>query len=168
MSYPSCIEPFNKRRSKVTCPFCDYASCSSCTKIYVLSRRELAHCMNCKKLWDRFFIVDKLGTTFVNKEYKNERKNIMYDLEKAMLFETQPYVEQTKKIVELENTKTKNNQKINDLNRILVQTPVNIPENMIKWGELCKDIYNLTTSKDRKSTRLNSSHVSESRMPSSA
>ena len=112
MSCSLCIEPFSKRRSKITCAFCDYETCSVCTKKYILSRRELAHCMNCKKLWDRFFIVDKLGTTFVNKDYKNERKNIMYDLEKAMFFETQPYVEKMKKVVELENTKIENTREL--------------------------------------------------------
>ena len=46
--------------------------------------------------------------------------------------------------------------------RMMVQQPFVLTENVDKWDMM------ITVKGDRKSTRLNSSHVSESRMPSSA
>ena len=51
----------------------------------------------------------------------------------------------------------------------VVETRVLDPQKVeIKSGEMGEPIYHVRTTEDRKSTRLNSSHVSESRMPSSA
>jgi hypothetical protein len=51
---------------------------------------------------------------------------------------------------------------------------VELPSGAVAWGDVSKagstlnDLVTLSTSKDRKSTRLNSSHSTSSRMPSSA
>lgn len=147
MSCSLCIEDFNGRRKKVVCKFCEYETCSMCTKKYLLSRRESVHCMNCNKLWSQFFIVQNLGSTFVMKEYKDARKNILYDLEKAMFFDTQPFVEREKVILSLEQRKRTNLANLHQLQRRLYNMrQLTSPELIEQWGQLCNEIYVLTTA----------------------
>ena len=88
-----CCEKLNKStRKEVVCVFCDYSICRSCFQKYTLETSLEAHCMNCKKSFTFDFITDCCTSVFVNKEFKAHRENILFDREKALLPETQPYV----------------------------------------------------------------------------
>ena len=51
-----CCEKFDqKKKSKVKCPYCPFESCKECTRKYLLGTTSLAHCMSCKKKWERDF-----------------------------------------------------------------------------------------------------------------
>ena len=76
---PCCIQPYNKTiRLKVICPhylddkqtICNYECCRSCTRRYLGGSSNIAHCMKCKKPWDRNFLVDNLTKSWVMKDYK--------------------------------------------------------------------------------------------------
>jgi len=88
-----CLEDFNKMRHlKVSCPFCEFETCKTCTQTYLLSTSQDPHCMNCKHEWNREFIDSFCTKTFRNTEYKIHRENILLDREKARMPETQPHV----------------------------------------------------------------------------
>lgn len=72
------------------CTSCNYITCKSCTKRFIMDT-IVASCMNCKKPWNREMLVNTLGKTFVDKEYKKKRENDIFQTEKALLPETQPY-----------------------------------------------------------------------------
>lgn len=89
-----CIEPFNKSGLKeVECPYCEYSSCAKCVKSYMKETKQNAHCMNCRREWDRDIMVEKLTKSYVNKEWKNHREEILLERETSLLPETQVYVE---------------------------------------------------------------------------
>lgn len=89
-----CAEQYSKlQRKRVSCPYCQYECCSMCVKRYILSTPEAANCMNCNRAWTRKMITDLLSRSFVNKEYREARENILFELEKAMFPETMPFVE---------------------------------------------------------------------------
>lgn len=138
-SCPICIENYTTmKRKKIVCSYCDYTSCSSCTKQYILGTPETAHCLNCRKAWSRHFLVTQFSQSFVKKEYKQARETVLYDLEKAMFFDTQPHVEAEKKrqyAFKLIDTK---NSEMADIHRQMRNMTVVTVDDKVRWGELAK------------------------------
>lgn len=95
-----CCEKYNKStHAKVKCEFgdCEYQSCKSCVRTYLLGTTADPHCMKCKKSWNEKFIVQNLNRTFCEKEYKNHRKQLLIDREMSRLPETMHLAERQKK-----------------------------------------------------------------------
>lgn len=94
MSCNICIEPFNRsNRVMIACIRCDFESCRECNETYLMSSKELSHCMNCKCDWD-YRTLHSLFTQTFQKKYKKHIENILFDRERAMLPATQPFVEE--------------------------------------------------------------------------
>ena len=72
-----------------TCKFCEFKSCEKCTKKYVLELSGPVKCMSCAKPWSRKDLVDMFGAYFITKYYKPRREELLFELEKALLPETQ-------------------------------------------------------------------------------
>lgn len=94
MSCNICIEPFNRsNRAMIACIRCDFESCRTCNETYLMSSKELSHCMNCKCDWD-YRTLHSLFTQTFQKKYKKHIENILFERERAMLPATQPFVEE--------------------------------------------------------------------------
>lgn len=88
MSCGVCIEPFNKStRKRVDC-WCEYECCKECAKQYVVSCTEEAHCMNCKKQWNRQALTLHFGVGWVNSAYKKHLEKILVERELVRMPET--------------------------------------------------------------------------------
>ena len=87
-----CIEAFTRINKLIPCP-CDYKCCSKCTTRYILSQNQDASCMNCKMIWDRQFMTSHFTKSFMAKEFKEHRENIVLERELGMMQATQPDVE---------------------------------------------------------------------------
>ena len=88
-----CCENLNKsNRKDISCVFCNFVSCRTCFQKYISETSEDPHCMNCKKQFNNSFINDCCTNIFINTVLKKHRQNVLFDREKAMLPETQPYV----------------------------------------------------------------------------
>ena len=99
MSCGVCCESFNKsNHARVTCPFCDFDVCTSCSERYLCDTSEDAHCMSCRKGWTRETLVDNFTQKFVSRTYKQRREELLFEREKSLMPATQPYVELEKKI----------------------------------------------------------------------
>jgi len=91
-----CTESYNTTtRVNVCCPYCDYTSCRTCCKTYLLSQ-NIPKCMNgtCNKEWSRKFLRENFSDDFINKKYKAHVETILFDQERALLPATQPLVEE--------------------------------------------------------------------------
>lgn len=98
-----CVEPFNKStRILVKCSYCNWEVCSKCCKTYLLGLVTESSCMNCKKNWDRKFLVSQFDRTFLEKTLKKHRQNILFDRERSLLPSTQIFVENQIKVEELD------------------------------------------------------------------
>ena len=95
-----CCERVTKR-SAVTCHFCDYATCKSCAKRFLLEGSINASCMNCKKPWNRETLCAQFGKTFVGKEYKQKRERDLFETEKALMPETQEIAVRQKRLKDI-------------------------------------------------------------------
>jgi len=108
-----CIEDFTRIRKLIPCP-CDYKCCNKCTTMYILSQNQDASCMNCKMVWDRQFMSTHFTKSFMSKEFKEHRENIVLERELGMMQATQPDVEDVirrRKIKqEIEDLIIKNNE----------------------------------------------------------
>lgn len=109
-----CCEPFNKKNNKlITCvnKDCDYNVCKECAINYILSSNIDAHCMNCKTIWSKTYLVKQFSMTWVNKVYDKSRTEILYQKELSRIPETVFIAEKTQKINNIEN-EIKNIRKI--------------------------------------------------------
>lgn len=90
-----CYEKLNlQNHKKVNCSFCDFISCRTCVQTYLLSISIDPHCMNCKNLWNREVIDQACTKLFRNTKLKNHRENILFEREKCLMPDTQPFVAQ--------------------------------------------------------------------------
>ena len=113
-----CCEPYTKElRKKITCPYgdCNWSACKICTRKYLLGTSELAHCMQCRKKWERDFCQKNLNKSYFNGEYKEHRKGLLFDTEKARMPDTMPAVEVYKSIKILEDARRLQKVKVHEL-----------------------------------------------------
>lgn len=91
-SCPTCIDKYTKSiRTKISCSYCSYHSCKPCVSRYLLSQVVDAHCMNCRTGWNREFIDANLTKTFRTGPWRDHRKQILMNREKALLPNFQIY-----------------------------------------------------------------------------
>lgn len=77
-----CCEDYNKStRKKVICAKCEEEACVKCVKYYILHTNEDPHCMYCKGIWTKKFLIENTTKTFVNTEYKKHRSEFLVDRE---------------------------------------------------------------------------------------
>ena len=89
-----CCERLNKSDHKaVTCPYCPFQACTACSERYLCDTIQDAHCMACKKGWDREILHANFTNKFVTRTYKHRREELLFDRERSLMPATQPYVE---------------------------------------------------------------------------
>ena len=95
-----CCETIKGRNKEIKCIHCNFSCCVSCIKYYILDNLNGARCMSpeCGKEWNRDFLVQCFGYTWVNGPYKKHRENILFDLEKAKFEETMIEIENRRHI----------------------------------------------------------------------
>ena len=99
MSCDVCTEKFNKStRAKVTCPWCPFNQCVTCAEKYILGHSSDPHCMNCNKGWSRETLHDNFSLKFINRDLKARREALLFERERSLMPETQPYVEAELKV----------------------------------------------------------------------
>lgn len=113
---PVCCEIYNNTpvRKKIECP-CGFNCCVSCVKTYILDDINNAKCMSCKKEWNREFLINNISYTFVDKEYKKHREDILMDQQMSKMEETQVIIEQEKEIDKIRKEVSEINNMISHL-----------------------------------------------------
>jgi len=102
-----CDEKYNNSIHKlISCEYgdCNFESCKTCVRTYLLTTANDPHCMECKKLWTEQFIVEQLNRSFITNDYKTHRRTLLLDREISKLPETMASAEkfqqvETQKIV---------------------------------------------------------------------
>lgn len=84
-----CVSRFTATvRKEIKCPYCQFGACLGCVKSYLLSTSQDAHCMNCRVAWNKDFLLDVVPKTFVNKDLKAHRENVLLEREKGLMAST--------------------------------------------------------------------------------
>ena len=90
-----CCEPYNKsNRARIVCEYgsCNYKACIGCTRTYLLSSTNEAHCMECKQAWSPKFLLI-LKKNWMADTYRTHREKLLCDVELSKIAETMPNVE---------------------------------------------------------------------------
>lgn len=139
-----CCEKYNKsNRKKIECSKSEECEsvCQSCVKRYIVEKKEEEIvCMYCKKEWEEEYIMKVLPKTFINKEYKEYREEILLEEQLARMPETQEYALKVKKEEELMSKKKKIEEemyKLREETRRINQAIEDIRKNMKIKKESC-------------------------------
>lgn len=116
-----CYQDYNKsNRSKTVCPGCSFEACKTCVRYYIVTSIKNAHCMSCKKEFDRNFMVQNLNNTFVTKTYRKHRANVLMEREKARFPDTMSVVERRVKAIGMEEENKELDKQLNVVRRQLL------------------------------------------------
>lgn len=145
-----CCENFNKSNHKhAACQYCNYDVCTTCAETYLLGTTQDAHCMNdqCKKAWNPEFLSSIFTKKFVGGTYKKRREELLFERERSLLPETQPYAETLKEIYEFEKREKPINTEIDKLkiqmkkaNNEFYSATSNIPERKLAYYRTMLDV----------------------------
>ncbi len=107
-----CCSGFNNSSLKpIECLYCREKVCTSCCKKWILDKIELS-CMFCKKAWNTDFLYSNFTKSFIENEYKNHKKNILFQNEKNLLPMTMVEVEKL-------NSVDKYKQEIKEIDKLM-------------------------------------------------
>lgn len=106
-------------KKEVKCNLCDYKACYKCFSKFILECTVNPKCMKCNKPWSRKSLVEGFGQYFVSHKYKNKREDVLFDLEKALLPETQPDVVRKLKLREFSSQEDAIRNQIEEQYKIL-------------------------------------------------
>lgn len=101
----------------LSCPYCDYTTCSSCTQRYILDSVYDAHCMSCRKPWTYSFLESSLPKTFLKKEYRSKQENLLFEREKSYIPQTRRMVMYQEQIKQHEETAKQIRHSIHELEK---------------------------------------------------
>ena len=96
-----CCDLYNKiSRAIVKCCFddCKFEACKGCVRRCLLSSTNDPHCMNCKKSWNQDFMTMNLNRSFVSKEYKETRMDLLLEKEMSKMPQTMDAAQRAKQI----------------------------------------------------------------------
>lgn len=110
-----CSEKYNNSTRKLVKCYCEFEFCKLCFKKYILSKKENPICMNCNMVYTRKFLAENLDKSFMTKEYKKIREELIFDQETAMFPITQTYIEKTRAKEKLEEERARINEEIKQL-----------------------------------------------------
>ena len=83
-----CCSHYNKStRHVVKCYFsnCEYEACKECVRTYLTGITSDPHCMKCRNKWNIEFTKSALNASFMDKDYRVHRRNILVDTEIAKI-----------------------------------------------------------------------------------
>jgi len=96
--------------------------------------------MNCHKPFEQEFMVVNLNRTWVMKDYKDHRKNLLFEREYSKLVDTMPKIATYKKISELTDKRIEVAKQLTELKETMTalqaeQYKINVKINLLKNGE---------------------------------
>lgn len=146
---PICLTNFNELKCDIVTCGCGYKVCLNCTQEHLLTSTQEPHCIHCKRAWNRTFQYNALTPKFINNKYKKVRKELLFEKEKAMLPDTQPYIERHKKLKQYEDSLTKLIEHENEM-RARFYEATQARDEMVKTIKAIKNYENITFEKKEK------------------
>lgn len=89
---PICFEDFDTKNHKQIVCGCTYSICLECAKNCMIQIEKTPHCIHCKREWNRDYLYQNIGKKFINGDYKDTRKKLLYEQEKGKMAFTVPRV----------------------------------------------------------------------------
>jgi len=143
-----CCETFtSKARKPFSCPRCEYQVCMQCVRQYILTTSTTQPvCINpeCKTQWSNDVLRSQLPQTFLNKEYKKHREQVLYETHVCTLPSVQHLAKIRLALEETMVTKKKLNAKLNELHAKV--SHLNAYKNCLRKENIYRDLKQLQIS----------------------
>jgi len=157
-----CVEKYSDNlRRKVSCNYCNYVACVRCTQKYLLSSIVDAHCMSCRTGWNREFLDINMTKSFRTGDWKEHKKKLIVNREKALLPTMQRYAAAKKSMDEINPIQSnlmkemaKTYEKLSSIEKKLVLIKVNANNKNIMF-----DISELDNEHSNFNLLLNESNI---------
>lgn len=82
-----CCTDFPEAGKSISCA-CGFKCCEGCVKRCLLMRKDLPYCESCNNAFTMDFLIENCGRTWMTKSYRDHRKSVLFDREKAQFPET--------------------------------------------------------------------------------
>ena len=105
MTCSICCDTFNKTmRAQVVCPNseCNLDVCKTCVRTYLLGSIEDPHCMGCRVGFQQNYLLTNLNQTFVKKEFKTWRTQVLLEDAKSKMADTQAMAQDYQEVLRIE------------------------------------------------------------------
>lgn len=110
-----CIDLIANEKMVVECFSCQYKACQGCVKTYLLQSLFDAHCMNCRCVWTRDFLLSQFPRSFVLGAYKHHRSAILFEREKSYFPQTMECIQRDEKRRQIQDLITRLQQQKKEL-----------------------------------------------------
>lgn len=90
-----CTEKYSKSIHKpVECQYCNFEACRECCQKYILNE-TVPKCMSpeCNREWTRQFLSSKFTKSWISRDFKKHREDILFNGERSLMPATQTIVE---------------------------------------------------------------------------
>jgi hypothetical protein len=147
-----CCESYNKsNRARIVCEFgdCNYEICAKCVRTYLLSTTTDPHCMQCKKTWSDKFMAMNLPKSFIVKEFRDTRKDLLFQREISKLPESMADAE---KLLMIEEEQKKARQIKVEMNLLQEKMRELAEKEAQSWGRV-REIRTGTSAKKEEEVR---------------
>lgn len=153
-------------KKPISCNLCHFSACYKCFSKFMLECTLNPKCMKCDKPWSRTHLVNSFGQYFVSHTYKKKREDVLFDIEKAMLPDTQPIAAQVLELKRLQTSIENHERDVVQLRRAVARLDQGVfdsefEEFLVKRRaynmqiyELKEDISMLYTRKERIHMRM--------------
>ena len=102
-----CLENVSNKKI-CSCGFCEYKACVGCTKRSILYQSTDPTCPGCSHSWSMEFCYENFGKSWMTKDYRKHKKDLLFDIEKSKIPNTMPAVE---RIIKIEKCKKELDEK---------------------------------------------------------
>lgn len=143
-----CLEDCSAKKS-IECGFCDFIGCKACVKESILYSVNEPECPKCNHAWSYEFCIDNINRTFMEKDYRSRRKDILFDVQKSKIPGTMGLVENEIKYEELTEQTMSLKVVINDLQDQLNQYQTMLYKTQDERNKIKKAKTSLTTFKKK-------------------
>ena len=91
-------------RAQVVCPNseCNLDVCKTCVRTYLLGSIEDPHCMGCRVGFQQNYLLTNLNQTFVKKEFKTWRTQVLLEDAKSKMADTQAMAQDYQEVLRIE------------------------------------------------------------------
>ena len=153
-----CCENFSKSRKKIECPYCKYTCCKYCIQNYIINH-EFDNCMNCRKSFSFEFISKHLNKTYLQKEYKNHKKQLLLNTEISKIPSTLPLLEHKNETQRIHKILYEKHFLINKIKNEIKEINFELSVHLNKDINNTKKEFKLPCPKDKCKGFLNSKYI---------
>lgn len=123
-----CCDTRLTKHMRTECKMCEFVCCRNCIKQYLLTLSDDPECMNCHRKLTQEVLLEMLPRSFVDKDLRRHRENVLLDQQRALIPSTQHAVEamrqrraSMRRIVQLQRERDQLKRRVHELGSLILE-----------------------------------------------